>query len=118
MEYLTSLWGFTRLGQEGDLAEIGDVPLIGIRALGHGLAVDLAGCPWLAHPGPLDGPEEWLGDGGQGSRLLGICFGVDLYAAEADECFLHEVAQGEAVLGQVSTVGTATGLMSTRCGNP
>ncbi|MFB0626823.1 hypothetical protein [Streptomyces sp. AB3(2024)] len=115
-EYLSALWGFTRLGHEGDLAEIDEVPLIGIRALARGLSVDLAGCPWLAHPGPLDVPEEWRSAGGQGSCLLGICFELDLCAADADERFLQEASQGRAVLGQVSVVSTATGLTSTRCG--
>ncbi|MDA5282535.1 hypothetical protein [Streptomyces sp. Isolate_45] len=117
-EYLTALWGFTRFGQEGNLAEVYDVPLIDIRAVERGLSVYLAGCPWLAHPGPLEMPREWLGAGGQGACLLGICFGLDLYAADADESFLQEVAQGDAVLGQVSAVGVGAGLISTRCGNP
>ncbi len=117
-EYLTSLWGFTRLDQEGELTEIGDVPVLGIRTRARGLSVELAGCPWLAHHGPLDIPEEWLNVDTQGSCLLGIGFGLDLDEDDATERFLQSAVHGDAVLGQVSVVHTGTGLMATRCGKP
>ncbi|MCX4763814.1 hypothetical protein OG562_23165 [Streptomyces sp. NBC_01275] len=107
VEYLSAVWGFTRL--DGDqTTEIADTPLIGVRPAEEGLAVDLAGYPWLFVDGLPTVPEEWTrpaaGSEAESSCLLGICFGVDLRAPDADMLFLSELGSGNAALGQVNVV--------------
>ncbi|GGN67292.1 hypothetical protein GCM10011579_039690 [Streptomyces albiflavescens] len=100
-EYLSSVWGFTRLDRD-DVIEVGDVSLVSLRVTQDGLAVDLAGYPWLLVREPMHIPDEWARTGGEASCLLGICFDLDLEAPDADERFLSELALGKATLGQVN----------------
>ncbi|GGO98033.1 hypothetical protein [Wenjunlia tyrosinilytica] len=103
VEYLTGVWGFTDCSGSG-WSEVADVPLIRLQASRFGLTVELSGWPWLVRQGYEPVPASWIREASEGSCLLGICFGTDLYAADAEEQFMNSLLAGEAVLGQVGTV--------------
>ncbi|GKQ34427.1 hypothetical protein [Streptomyces sp. A012304] len=104
LDYLSGVWGFTR--PHGDeMTEISEVPLLSVRVREQGLAVDLAGYPWLFGDLPGAVPPEWFLPGVGSSCLLGICFDVNLAAPDADDQFWTELGDGKAVLGQVNVVG-------------
>lgn len=103
-EYLSDVWGFTRLGGE-DCAEIGDVPHVALGMRPRGIVVELSGVPWLYRSMsgiPAAERERLVGEAGV---LMGICFDVDIESGGADERFMSDLADGEAVLGQVAVEG-------------
>lgn len=102
-EYLSTVWGFTRTDRD-DMTEIADVPLVTVGLSGGRLSVRVAGCPWLFGRAPSGLPRSWRCPSGGVPVLLGICFGVDLGGPGAGDRFLSELADGEAVLGQVDIV--------------
>ncbi|MFH8802173.1 hypothetical protein ACH4F6_21625 [Streptomyces sp. NPDC017936] len=100
LDYLSGVWGFTRL-HRGEMAEIAEVPHVSVRLGERGVAVDLAGYPWLLGGRSWDVPEKWAALGSGTSCLLGICFDVNLGEPDAEDRFWSELDSGKAVLGQV-----------------
>ncbi|MGW0704886.1 hypothetical protein ACWD4G_02735 [Streptomyces sp. NPDC002643] len=102
-EYLSAVWGFTRITRD-EVTEIAGTPLISVRPAQDGLVLELAGYPWLFVDGPMVVPEEWTRPREENLCLLGVCFGVDLHMPDSDLLFLSELGAGQAALGQVNVV--------------
>ncbi|GHE07335.1 hypothetical protein GCM10010339_52020 [Streptomyces alanosinicus] len=102
-DFLVGMWGFTRVTGD-ELTEIGDVAVLGVGVREGGLAVSLAGYPWLLADAGTEIPAEWAAPGAAASCLVGICFDIDLAVAEADDLFWSQLIEGQAVLGQANVM--------------
>ncbi|WP_369201012.1 hypothetical protein [Streptomyces sp. PU-14G] len=103
-EYLSEVWGLTALGASGTPTEVADVPLLTLRVLPDGLAVELAGYPWLFRTLSPPAAAGWRKATREGWCLLGICLDMDLDEADAEDKLLSEPFERETLFGIVKVL--------------